>query len=112
MEENVPNSAEEIKLREWLDAHDVYAGNTEMQSLVLNSYYSEFEEQYDEEDLIPLDELDLDDIGLSDGFDYRAYEKTDQEEEKEWQQKINYCLNDLDKFLAYIDAEWRDQTDH
>lgn len=111
MEEYVPRSADEIRLREWMNGHHVYPGNMEMQSLILNSYYSDFEEQYVDDELIPLDEVGVDAVGLSEGFDYRAHEKTDEEEEKAWHQRVSYCLNDLDKFLAYIDAEWRDENE-
>ena len=111
MEEYVTRSADEIRLREWMNANDVYPGNMEMQSLLINSYHSEFEEQHEDDDFIPLDEIDLDATGLSEGFDYRAYEKTDEEEEEAWHERVRYCLNDLDKFLAYIDAQWRGEND-
>jgi len=107
METDEPKSADELKLQQWLTDNDVYPGNEIMQSLVLNSFYSEFEEEADDDDLIPLGEVDLDTLGISEGFDYRAYQKSDEEEELEWQQKITYALNNLDKFLAYINEEWR-----
>jgi hypothetical protein len=78
-----------------------------MQSLVINSFYSQFEEEPDDDDLIPLVEVDLDALGISEGFDYRAYQKTDEEEEQEWDQKISYGLNNPDRFLAYINEMWR-----
>src|SRR6185312_11313289 len=103
MENDEPKSAAELKLRQWLTGNDIYPGNEDMQSLVLNSFYSDFEEEEsDDADLIPLDEVDLHALGISEGFDYRAYQKSDAEEEKEWQQKITYALNNPDKFLAYI----------
>jgi len=82
-----------------------------MQSLIVNSYYAAFEEQSDEDDLVTLDEVDLEEPGISEGFDYRADDKTEEEEEEAWHVRVSYCLNDLNKFLAYIDAEWRGQND-
>ena len=108
MENDEPKSPDEIKLREWLSANGVHPGNEAMQSLVINSFYSEFEEEEpDDDDSIPLDELDLDELGISDGFDYRAYQKSDEEEEQEWAIKITYCLNNAERFLTYINEEWR-----
>lgn len=108
MENEEPQSPEEIKLRQWLNDHDVFPSGMEMQSLVLNSFYSEFEEQEpDDDDLIPLDEVDPDVLDISEGFDYRAFEKSDEEEEKEWQLKINYGLNNPERFLNYINENWR-----
>lgn len=108
MENAEPKSADEIKLREWLNVHGVYPGNEAMQSLVLNSYYAAFqEEEPDDTDLIPLDEVDLDALDITEGFDYRAYQQSDEEEEQEWQQKINYALNNPEEFLTYINAQWR-----
>lgn len=108
MENNEHQSADEVKLRQWLTDNNVYPDNEAMQSLVLNSFYSEFEEEEpDDDDLIPLDELDLDALGIADGFDYRAYQKSDEEEEQEWQQKITYALNNPEKFLAYINEQGR-----
>jgi hypothetical protein len=108
MENDEPKSANELKLRQWLTDNDVYPGNEAMQSLVLNSFYSEFEEEEpNDDDLIPFDEVDLDTLGISDGFDYRAYQKSDEEEEQEWKQKISYALNNPERFLAYINEHWR-----
>ncbi len=107
MENDEPKSAEEIKLREWLSANEVYPGQEDMQSMVINSFYSQFEEEPDDEDLIPLEEINLDAAGISEGFDYRAYQKTDEDEEFEWVRKISYGLNNPDKFLAYINEMWR-----
>jgi len=104
MENDEPMSPDEIKLREWLTANDLYPGQLEMQSMVINSFYSEFEEQVDEDNLISLEDVDLDTM---EGFDYRANEKSDEEEEQEWNLKISYGLNNSEKFLAYINQEWR-----
>jgi hypothetical protein len=46
-------------------------------------------------------------LDISDGFDYKAYKKTDEDDEQEWNQKINYGLNNPDRFLAYINDMWR-----
>jgi hypothetical protein len=108
MEDNEPQSRDEVKLRQWLSDNDVYPGNEDMQSLVLNSFYNEFEEdEPNDADHIPLDEFDLDAFGIGDGFDYRAYQKSDEEEEQEWHQKISYALNNPERFLAYINEHWR-----
>jgi hypothetical protein len=78
MENEEPKSADEVKLRQWLSDNDVYPGNEDMQSLVLSSFYSEFEkDEPNDDDLITLDEVDLDALGISEGFDYRAYQKSD-----------------------------------
>jgi hypothetical protein len=45
MENEEPKSADEIKLREWLSANDVYPAQEDMQSMVINSFYSQFEEE-------------------------------------------------------------------
>ncbi len=107
MENEEPKSADEVKLREWLSANDVYPGQEDMQSLVINSFYSQFEEEPDDDDLVPLDEVDLDALGISEGFDYRAYKQTDEEEEQEWEKKISYGLGNSERFLAYINEMWR-----
>ena len=107
MENEEPKSADEVKLREWLSANDVYPGQEDMQSLVTNSFYSQVEEEPDDDDLVPLDEVDLDPLGISEGFDYRAYKQTDEEEEQEWEKKISYGLDNSERFLAYINEMWR-----
>jgi hypothetical protein len=107
MENEGPKSQEEIKLFDWLSANNVYAGEETMQSLIINSFYDEFEEQFDENDLTPLDEIDLEAAGLGDGFDYKQFEKSDEEEDEAWIERVNYALNNLDKFLAYINENWR-----
>ena len=108
MENEEPKSADEIKLRRWLTGNDVFPENENMQSLVLNSFYSESEEeQPSDNDLIPLDEVDLDTRGISERFDYRAYQKSDEDEEQEWNQKISYALQNPERFLSYINAHWR-----
>jgi hypothetical protein len=69
MEDNEPQSRDEVKLRQWLSDNDVYPGNEDMQSLVLNSFYNEFEEdEPNDADHIPLDEVDLDALGIGDGL--------------------------------------------
>lgn len=107
MENEEPKSEEEIKLFHWLSANNVYPGDEAMQSLIINSFHSEFEEQYEDDDLIPLDEVYLDAAGLSEGFDYKQFEKSDDEENKAWNERVNYALNNLDKFLIYINENWR-----
>jgi len=107
MENDEPKSPEEIQLFDWLNANNVYAGEETMQSLIINSFHDEFEEQFDENDLIPLDEIDLDAAGLGDGFDYKQFEKNDEEEDEAWIERVNYALNNLDKFLVYINENWR-----
>ncbi|OKS88139.1 hypothetical protein [Mucilaginibacter polytrichastri] len=107
MEDDIP-SAEETQLRDWLNNNQVYPGKLEMQSLVINSFYSEFEDQPNDDDLTPLDELDPDELGISEGFDYKTFEKSDAEEEQAWHERIAYALNNLDRFLVYINEEWRD----
>jgi hypothetical protein len=106
MENEEQKSAEELKLREWLTANDVYPNEELMQAMVINSFYSEFEEP-DDDDLIPLEEVDLDELGISEGFDYRAYQKSDEEEDEEWAKKISFGLSNPDKFLSYINEMWR-----
>jgi hypothetical protein len=107
MENEESKSAEEIQLFDWLTANNVYPGEKTMQSLIINSFYDEFEEQFDDDDLIPVDEIDLDAAGLSDGFDHKQFEKSDEEEHMAWKERVNYALNNLDKFLTYINVNWR-----
>lgn len=107
MENEEQKSADEIKLREWLTANDIYPNDDLMQSMVINSFYSQFEEEPDDDNLISLDEVDLDELGISEGFDYRAYQKSDEEEDQEWIKKISYGLDNPDKFLTYINEMWR-----
>jgi|GEM_PF-6294595 len=45
MENDEPISADELKLRHWLSANDVHPVNEAMQSLLINSFYNEFEEE-------------------------------------------------------------------
>lgn len=40
-----------------LTANEVYPGQDDMQSMVINSFYSQFEEEPDDDALITLDEL-------------------------------------------------------
>jgi hypothetical protein len=108
MENDEPRPAAELKLRQWLTDNNVFPGNEDMQSVVLNSFYSEFEEEGPEsEDVMPLDEVDLDALNISAGFDYRAYQKSDEEEEQEWSQKISYALNNPERLLTYVNEHWR-----
>ena len=103
MENEEPKSAEEVKLPEWLAINNVYPGQEEMQSMLINSFYSQFEEEPDDDELVPLDEVDLD---MSEGFGYKAYEKSDEEEKQAWDQKISYALNNPERFLSYINDMW------
>lgn len=107
MEKDERKSAEETKLFEWLTANDVYSGDEMMQSLIINSFHCEFEEKDEGDDLIPIDEIDLDSSGLSEGFDYKQYQKSDEEEDEAWSERVNYALNNPDKFLTYINNNWR-----
>ncbi|RYY12476.1 MAG: hypothetical protein EOO04_33585 [Chitinophagaceae bacterium] len=75
--------------------------------MIINSFYAEENEQYDDDDLIPLEDIDFDRYDLNHGFDHKADEDEEEEEEQEWQTKIQYALNHLDNFLLYINAEWR-----
>lgn len=78
-----------------------------MQSMVINSFYSEFEEEEDDDNLISLDDVNLVKSGIIKGFDYRAYQNSFADEDKEWTKKISYGLNNPDKFLSYINDMWR-----
>jgi hypothetical protein len=107
MENEEQKSAEELKLRGWLTANDVYPNKDLMQSMVINSFYRQFEEKPDDDKLILLEDVDLNKSGISEGFDYRAHQKSDEEEDKEWAAKINYVLSNPGKFLPYINEMWR-----
>lgn len=107
MAKGEPKSADEIRLFEWLTANDVYPGQEDMQTVVINSFYSLLEEDSDDDKLTTLDEIDLVAMGIGEGFDYKAYRKTDEEEEQEWNQKVTYGLNNPKRFLAYINEMWR-----
>jgi len=96
---------DEKRLREWLTANEVYPGEPEMQAMVINSFHAEETEAYDEDDLIPLDEIDFDKFDLNTSFEQEA--KADEYDEQEWQEKVRYALDNLDNFLLYINAEWR-----
>lgn len=95
----------EKRLREWMTAKGVYPGEPDMQAMVINSFHSEETEDFDDDDLIPLDEIDFDKFDLNTSFE----RKDEQEEdgEQEWQDKVQYALDNLDNFLLYINAEWR-----
>jgi len=105
MEKDEPKSPEEIKLFEWLTANDVYSGDELMQSLIINSFHSEFEDEGD--DLISLDEIDLNETRLNEGFDYKQFEKNEEDEDRAWSERVNYALTNKDKFLSYFNDNWR-----
>lgn len=98
-------SDNEKRLREWLTANDVYPGESDMQSMVINSFYAEETEDYDEDELVSLDEFDFDKFDLNTSFDSEA--KQEAADEEGWEEKVSYALDNLDSFLFYIDAEWR-----
>jgi hypothetical protein len=107
MENDEVQSANEIKLREWLNENNVHPGDMAMQSLIINSFHSEYEDEYNDDDLVPLDEVDMDENGISEGFDYKKFEKSDDEDDEAWDESVVYGLNHPDKFLAYINDNWR-----
>ena len=95
---------DEKRLREWMTANEVYPGEPDMQAMVINSLHAE--ETEDDDDLIPLDEIDFDKFDLNTNFDQEEA-RENENDEQEWQEKVRYALDNLDNFLLYINAEWR-----
>jgi hypothetical protein len=99
-------SEQEQTLRSWLDGQSVYPNDKVMQAIVINSFYAEDTDGNDESELTELDDEAIEDLDLVSGFDYGDFET---DEDEEWKEKIGYALANLDKFLNYINANWRDQ---
>lgn len=96
---------DEKRLREWMTGNEVYPGEPEMQAMVIISFHAEETDEYDDDNLIPLDEIDFDKFDLNSSFVQES--KSDENDEQEWQGKVRYALDNLDNFLLYINAEWR-----
>lgn len=112
MQNDDARSLKELKLREWLAAQQIYPDNDTMQSLVINSFYSASEEETEADDLLSPEDGDVDDeAGENIDFDYKQFESSDEEEEQEWRLRIDYALNNPDKLLAYVNANWRFESE-
>lgn len=99
----LPISDDEKRLREWLTSNSVHPNEPLMQAMIINSFFAE-ENDFDDEDLVPLGDIEFDHFDLSQEPDERDEDK---ENAGEWEEKVRYALDNLGNFLLYINAEWR-----
>ena len=70
-------TADEKKLHEYLDKHDVDKGNPAMQDIVINSFYNQY----------------------------------DQDNDDEWEEKIEFAMLNFDVFCGYVQKVWVNDSD-